>query len=789
MVLEKEQSIINRIDFWLFTFVGLNECNILKPILLFFLFCFSNLTAQSKVIINGFVKDSQKQKIIGAAVLFQTNENLNLHVFTDSIGKFSVVIPSGKVRINVDYPGFENESLELEIKKDTSLFFTLQNSELELKEVIVRNEAKKPSIVAGLGGKLSFNPQKMGNIPSLSGTPDIIKLLQLTPGVQNSGDANGYLYVRGGDPGHNLMLYADAPVYGMAHLLGVFPFYNADHVTEVQFDRNNLNPKYGGRLSSTVYVLPNQSTPKEFSVQGNLGLLSSQITLAVPVSSKTGFFISGRKTYVDEIIGPLLKSDKGNAKNDAEDFKYGFFDSNVTFFTEFSKNSILTIDAFLSGDKFGVNDPKTLMDADLKWSNVLVTPAWRCQLGESTTMKNSLYFTRYENNLLMNEANVQMNVSSYIEDFDYSNSFQYMVKSIPFESGFQYTYHDLLPQKIEIDNLGANVNDKQSTEIKASDVAVFVNAKPRFSDKLTAEFGMRLSYYNSDSKTASFFNFEPRLMLNYFPKKNLSFFASYTRQNQYVNLITASSVGIPTDFWIAASDGIPSQSSNNYSVGCSKIISKQINTCLNAYYRSMKDLIEYPYGLTQFNETTSLKNDILIGDGEAYGLEWMLKKDNGKFNGWISYTLSWSTRQFDGLNNGEEFYSKYDRRHNLALVGTYDFNKKWNVGLSQLFSSGNRFTMPTSWYFMNNTPVREFESYNNAKMPNYIRTDVSVNYSFFKTPKKESILNFSIFNMFNIDNPIYVVFRVNVNGKKINIDTDEKKMYSILPSFSWRFKF
>ncbi|WP_281323245.1 TonB-dependent receptor [Flavobacterium aestivum] len=788
MVLEKEESIANRVGFGFFTFVDHNECNILKRILLFFLFCFSNLIAQSKVVVNGFVKDNQKQKIIGANVSFLTNENLKFHVFTDSIGKYSIEIPVGEVRINVDHLGFEKESLQLEIKKDTSLSFTLMDNELELKEVVVKNEIKRPLSVA-LGGKLSFNPQKMGNIPSLLGTPDIVKLLQLTPGVQNSGDANGYLYVRGGDPGHNLMLYADAPVYGMAHLLGVFPFYNADHITEVQFDRSNLNSKYGGRLSSTVYVLPNQSKPNEFSIQGSLGLLSSQISLSVPIGSKTGFFISGRKTYIDEIVGPLLKSDKGNAKKGKEDFKYGFFDSNLTFITEFSKKNILTINAFLSGDKFGVSDPKVYLNADLKWSNVVVTPTLRSMLSETTIMKNSFYFTRYENGLFMNQSDVQMKVSSYIQDFGYSNSIQYMVKGIPFESGFQYTFHDLLPQKIDVDNLSTIVNDTQTAKIKANDIAVFANAKPKFSDKMSAELGARLSYYTSGSNASSFLRFEPRVVFNYFPKNDLSFFASYTRQNQYVNLITASSVGIPTDFWIAASDGIPSQSSNNYSVGCNKIISKQINTCLNGYYRSMKDLIEYPYGLTQFNETTSLKNDILIGDGEAYGLEWMLKKDNGKFNGWISYTLSWSSRQFDELNNGEVFYSKYDRRHNLVLVGTYDFNKKWNVGLTQLFSSGNRFTMPTSWYFMNNTPIREFGSYNNAQMPNYIRTDVSVNYSFFKTPKKESVLNFSVFNTFNIDNPIYVVLRVTVNGKKISVDTDEKKMYSILPSISWRFKF
>lgn len=755
----------------------------MKPILLFFLFCFSNLIAQSKVIVNGSVKDNNGQNIVGANVSFLTSENLKYNITADSIGSYSIEIPIGSVKVEVSHVGFVNKTLNLDLKKDVSLSIVLEDSNFELKEVVVQNEQKKPLTIS-LGGKLAFNPQKLGDIPSLTGTPDIIKLLQLTPGVQNSGDGNSYIYVRGGDPGHNLMLYSDATVYGMAHLLGIFPFYNADHITEVQFDRTNSNSKSGGRLSSTVSVLPYQIAPKDFSVQGNLGLLSSQVTLAVPITNKSGFYISGRKTYIDEIVGPLLKSSE-----ESEDYRYGFYDGNFTFISEINKKNSLTIDSFLSGDKFSIDDPKTSLNADLKWSNVVISPTWKYLLSDAVTMKNSFFYTRYENDLQMKQTDINIGFSSYIQDLGFSNAVQYYIKNVPFESGFQYTLHDLLPQRFEVTNLATITSKKQAEIIRADNVAVFANAKPKFSDKFSADLGLRLNYYTSNSNTTSYLHFEPRVMFYYFPKKDLSFFAAYTRQNQYINLITASSVGIPTDFWVAASDGIPSQSSNNFSIGSNKVFSKQISTSLNGYYRSMKNLIEYPYGLTQFNETTSLKNDILIGKGEAYGLEWMLKKDNGKFNGWISYTLSWSIRQFDGLNNGEPFYSKYDRRHNLALVGAYDFNKKWNVGLTQLFSSGNRFTMPTSWYFINNTPVREFDSYNNAQMPNYIRTDVSVNYSFFKTSKKESTLNFSIFNTFNISNPIYVVLRVTVNGKKIAVDTDEKHLYSILPSISWRFKF
>lgn len=753
-----------------------------------FLFSISNLLAQSKATVSGFVTDKDGIKIKGVTVNFLSSDNIKYSVSTDSIGNYSKEVSLGFTRINFNHIGFVNKSIDLNLTKDIFLSIVLEENEYELNEVVVQLKEKTP-LTNALGGKLVFNPQKIGNVPTLTGTPDIIRLLQLTPGVQNSGDGNSYIYVRGGDPGHNLMLYSDATVYGMAHLLGIFPFYNADHISEVQFDRTNSNSKFGGRLSSTVSVLPYQKAPKDFSIQGNVGLLASQVTLAVPVSDKTGFYISGRKTYIDEIVGPLLKSNEDNQSKESENFNYKFYDSNFTFISEINSKNSLAIDAFLSGDKFSVDDRVTSLSANLKWNNVLVTPTWKYFLSDGLSIKNSFFYSRYENDLQMKQTDVNIGFSSYIQDFGFTNAVQFYFKTIPFESGFQFTIHDLMPQKFVLTNLGTVASDSQEAIIRANTGAVFVNAKPKFSENISADLGFRLSYYTSDSNTTSYLHFEPRVMLYYFPKKDLSFFAAYTRQNQNVTLITASSVGIPTDFWVAASDGIPSQSSNNFSIGSNKVFSKKISTSLNGYYRLMKDLIEYPYGLTQFNETTSLKNDILTGDGEAYGLEWMLKKDNGKFNGWISYTLSWSERQFNELNNGETFYSKYDRRHNLALVGTYDFNKKWNVGLTQLFSSGNRFTMPTSWYFVNNTPVREFDSYNNAQMPNYIRTDISINYSFFKSAKKESILNLSVFNTLNISNPIYVVLRVDVNGKKIIVDTDEKQLYSILPSISWRFKF
>lgn len=758
----------------------------LKSIIFFFLCCLSGLFAQTKAVITGNIKSSENENLGGINISFTVN-NLHYSTITDTLGHFSESIALGKINMTVNPAGYIQKDLFFDLVKDTVISIVLEKDISFLKEVVIDNDNKK-GIKTLSGGKLVFNLKELSSVPTLLGTTDIIKLLQLTPGVQNSGDANGYLYVRGGDPGHNAILYDGTPVYGMSHLLGVFPFYNTDHIKEVEFDKSSSNSKYGGRLSSTTLLVPFKKVPSEFAVQGNLGILASQLTLSVPLTGKSGFYISGRKTYIDEVVGPFIKA--GSENNDVQDMKYGFSDANMTFVSRLSENNLFSVAAFVSGDELKIKDDNLILKTNLKWSNFTVSPTLATTISPDVNMTNSVYFSHYSNDLQMEQATIQFGVSSYVKDFGFNNSVRYSFKNIVFESGLQYVYHNLQPQKVNVENLTDANNSTRNNKINANEAAVFTTIKPKLTDHLNAELGLRINYYTS-GKADSYLHFQPRVLLNYIANDRYSFYASYNRQYQYLSLITTSSVGIPTDFWIASSNGIKPQSSNEFSVGSAQNISKNIVSSFGGFYRSMKDLLEYPYGVTQFNETTTLENDLLRGKGKAYGLEMMLRKNNGKLNGWLSYTLSWSDRNFDGLNNGNTYFAKYDRRHNLSLVGMYDLNTKWNFGLTQIFSSGSRFTMPTSWYFVNNNPVKEYSEYNNAQMPNYIRTDLSVNYFFLKTNKKESALNFSIYNTFNIENPVYVVLNVQVNEDKssVIVKQEKKVLYRILPSISWRFKF
>ncbi|WJS96396.1 TonB-dependent receptor [Flavobacterium johnsoniae] len=754
-----------------------------KSAIIFFLLCFSNIFAQSDVRITGIITSSDNQKLARASVSLEINKK-HFYTVADSSGSFSEVIPSGNLVIRITHSDFLPKTLYCNVIKDTLISIFLEKDVSELKEVIVPN-GKKSAIKTLSAGKLSLNLKELNAVPTVLGTTDVIKLLQLMPGVQNSGDANGYLYVRGGDPGHNAILYNEAPIYGMSHLLGIFPFYNTDHIKDVEFDKSSSNPKYGGRLSSTTLLNTNKKVPSEFSIQGNAGVLASQLTLAVPLNDKAGFYLSGRKTYIDEVMGPMLKS---GSNNDVQNMKYGFSDANFTFLFQISKNNLLSLNGFVSGDELKIKDGNLALKTDLKWSNFTVSPSLNTVFSPKVSMSNSFYFSQYSNKLNMEQATIQFGVSSFVKDFGFTNSIKFSIGNIPFESGLQYVYHDLQPQKVNVENLTTADNYSQRT-ISANEAAIFVSANPKLFEKITADLGLRINYYNA--KSDSYLHFQPRMVLNYYANENYSFYVSYNRQYQYLSLITTSSVGIPTDFWIASSDGIKPQSSNEFSIGSNQNITRQFSSSFGGFYRSMKNLLEYPYGITQFNEITTLKNDLYVGEGKAYGFELMLKKNSGKFSGWLSYTLSWSDRNFDELNGGKTYFAKYDRRHNLSVVGMYDLNAKWNFGITQIFGSGNRFTMPTSWYFINNNPVKEYSGYNNAQMPNYIRTDLSANYYFVKTSKKESALNFSIYNTFNISNPIYVVLdvEVNENKDKVVVKQEEKVLYRILPSVSWRFKF
>lgn len=642
-------------------------------------------------------------------------------------------------------------------------------------------------------GKIHINTGKLSQVPSILGVPDVIRVLQLMPGVQNSGESNGYLYVRGADPGHNLMLYNDAPVYGMSHLLGIFPFYNTDHINRVIFDKSNTNAAHGNRLSATLQVTSPNSIPEKLTVKGNVGLLASQLSLEIPVNDKTAIYVSGRQTYIDQIIIPILDERRVVKKGDSvEKLTYSFTDANFAFITKPNAKHTFSLNAFFSKDRFGLKEKNMLLDADIDWGNYTASAAWKWFINYNMRFKQTVYYSQYNNDIKGTQASIVLKTKSRVTDWGAKSTLEFDLFDVPFETGIQLSNYKVRPQEISSNQLN-NEQFKSSNHTETAwQAAAFLQAKPQITESLYADLGIRFNYYqNTEAGSKKYFHPEPHVSLHYEPEAKLKHFIAYSRRNQYLNLFMTSSVGFPTDFWVTASKDVPAQSANNFSLGSVYKPASELELSASLFYSQLSNLIEYPYTILNFNEITTLGNDIQIGKGRSYGLEFMLRK-SGRLSGWVSYTLSRSERKFSEINDNETFPAKFDRRHNLSVVASYQLSPRWSIGGTQVYTSGSRFTVPTSWYFINNNPVKEYDKLNNAQMPDYIRTDISVDYFLVKTASKESALNLSVYNMFAVNNPIYVILDVDAtkgSTKDIKTTTRYKRLYSILPSIGWRFKF
>jgi outer membrane receptor for ferrienterochelin and colicin len=616
------------------------------------------------------------------------------------------------------------------------------------------------------------------------GDVDLLKLLELTPGVQNPGDANTHMYIRGGDPGQNLLLYDGVPLYTPGHLLGFFPLFNAGHIASLEMSKTGTNARYGGRLSSVIDVKTKKTLPEKASIEGNTGLLASQASLQFPLNNKFGLYLSGRTTYIELLMQPLLNATVNrNAKNKVEELDYRFYDANITLLGQLSPQDKLSIDAFIGKDNFNITDVDFLLNGTLKWKNTLLSALWERQIDERC-FSQQIYLSEYANQLSMNQAKMNIDIQSGIQDAGYKNKYSFFIRNIPFETGLQYTFHKIQPQNYKIVNLAQQYHPDTSALLEAQDAAAYLTSTFSIIPRLTAEWGMR---YNLFYHNRLFQSIEPRLALRYRLQESVVLRINYSRQNQYLHLLNASSVGIPLDFWTVASSHSRPQSGDEFSAGYFQSFDND-NWELSGeiYYRALNRVKEYNMVIIN-GQTDSYTNYILSGDGQAYGLEMILKKNYGKLTGWMSYTLGRSERSFDAINQGKTFPAQFDRRHDLSIAASYSFNKKWDASLVYLYATGNAYTLPSSWYFINSTPVKEYGDYNSARMPAYNRTDLSVNYYY----RKNNSLNFSIYNLFMINNPIYIFMNVKQNEDTGNlaIDVKRKKLYTIVPSVSWHFKF
>lgn len=779
--------------------------------LLFSSFSFAN--GQNQVRLVGKVIDKTTGQPIENVVIFIES---TIKTTTNKTGSFLSLLKPGAYDFHTKHLAYEDSQFTHHITNDTTIHIELSPITRQLKESTVTNTKSRKSISGLSGGGLNLNMEELKSLPKFMGTNDPLRILQLTPGVQTTAEGNAGIFVRGGEPGHNLILWNEAPIYNASHLLGLFSVFNTGHIGSFKLHKSNIQADYGGRLSSLIEVQSPDAIPTKISVSGDIGLISSQATLTVPVGKKSALYLSGRRTYVGLTLKPLIRKIEGN-KEDKMPFDYDFQDYNATFVTTPSPKDKITLNAYWGRDKLNIEDPEHLLRAKINWWNLASSLSWERQWQTNLSTKNTIFMSRYENNLNIRQGSLSARMPSYIQDGGFRSRLTYNIKGVTFNTGIEYTNHTISPQTpfMEISNtiLGNSATQLYHTH----EASIFLSSRFPIVRYISAEVGLRYAFnfqtgpyddrtYNNLGQIVHSEHWEkgeiigfrhrpePRISVRYTPDGNNSVQISYNRQEQFISLVSISGVGLPTDFWVPASKNIPAQTGDNFSLGYFRsLFNNDYEFSTEAYYRKMDNQMEFKSTLFDlFNQQYILEQSINYGRGQAYGAEFMFKKNTGKFSGWFSYTLGWSKRFFPAIMDGKAFPAKHDRRHDLSLVATYKLNEKWDFSSVFVYATGNAFTLPKSIYMMGGNIVKEYGKYNGARMPAYQRLDISVNYWFFKNKERESGINFSIYNLYRHINPIYTFIIAKPDKwveNQISIKRRNKQLYDIIPSISWTFKF
>lgn len=799
----------------------------LKIITVTLLFLLSlSLNAQN-FIISGFVRDKATGESLINANIYEKGSLTG--TISNEYGFYSLSLKNQKNIVVFSFVGYEKQEMEINLIADTSLTIEL-NLLSELEEVkIYGNEGSKISRTQM--SMVEIQTTTLKKIPVLLGEPDVLKVIQLLPGVQSGAEGTSGIYVRGGGPDQNLFLLDGVPVYNASHLFGFFSVFNPSAVKTVKLYKGGFPARFGGRLSSVVDIRMKEGNMKEFKGDFSIGLISSRFSLEGPiVKDKTSFIVSGRRTYIDLLALPVMKAINKNTKGSDIVGGYFFYDFNAKINHKFSDKSRLYFSSYLGLDKAYTKEERYYVDehirydntskAGLKWGNLTNALRWNYvynpKLFSNVTLTHSNYnFNISEESLIVNtkENKRVENIFEYYSgitdltakiDFDYFPTARHSIKF-----GIGNTYHTFKPgvnhyKNIDEENTTASSDTTYGNNtINANEIRLYAEDIFDISKRFKANLGVHFSLFNVQGKTYT--SVEPRVSLRFLGSEKWSLKASYAKMSQYIHLLTTSTISLPTDLWLPATKNVKPQTSHQFAFGGFYSFPKGFDLSVEMFYKTMDNLMEYKEGASFTGIGSNWESKIEVGKGWAYGVEIMLEKNIGKTTGWIGYTWSKSDRQFENLNFGEIFPAKYDRRHDISVVLTHKFSDRVDIGATWVFGTGNSTTLAFQKYSADNISSRgwydnEIEYYggrNNFRMPNYHRLDIGVN---FHKKKKRGVRtwSFGAYNIYSRQNPFYLYWGqdtedgYNADGWYFQNSKPALKQVSLfpfIPSVSYSFKF
>ncbi|RMG26849.1 MAG: TonB-dependent receptor [Bacteroidetes bacterium] len=749
--------------------------------------------AQQSVTLSGYVKVAESgESLIGATV---AAPQLGLGTYTNAYGFYTLNLPllTDSIRVQYRYVGFEKKDTLLLLSRDTKLNIELRSSELTLEEVeIVANSyAEQVNSTEMSVSRISMGEAKM--LPALFGEVDIIKSLQLKPGVSAGSEGSSGIFVRGGGPDQNLVLLDGSTVYNPSHLFGFFSTFNSDAVKDVKLHKGGFPAEYGGRLSSVIDVKMNEGNKKKFAATGGLGLIASRLTLEGPLKKdKASFMLSGRRTYVDIFTRLINKANEDNPDFDLIP-DYFFYDLNAKTNYELGENDQLFLSGYLGRDQFNFDDGQ--FNFQFFWGNSNVNFRWNHIFGPRMFMNTTTSFSDYRYEIANRFDVFSFRLGSQIRDYSLRADVAYLPNnrhSIRF--GAQGIYHRFIVGRLQ----GGAADDTTfsfsgGSTFYASELGAYLSDDIELNKRTRVHLGLRWSGFNH--KNTFYQGLEPRFSIRYSLGENMSLKASYARMQQYLHLVSSSGAALPTDVWYPSTAGVRPQRSDQLAAGLNLMLGKSFLLSNEVYYKWLKRQIDFKDGANLF-VNNELETEFVFGDGWSYGNELYLEKKDGRLRGWLGYTLSWSWRRFDAISEGRKFPPRNDKRHDISLVLMYDLNARLSLSMAWEYRSGNAISLPKGRFVMlgpeGGVPVVVpiFTERNGFRMPPYHKMDVGLVWKFF--PKwGKSDLTFSVYNAYNRRNPYFIFFETKTDENEVPIAFQARQvaLFPAIPSITYNFRF
>ncbi len=761
--------------------------------------CFSTLAiAQQTYSVSGTVKDKKNgELLIGVSV--KVSEDPTINVTANEYGFYSLSLPAGTYTVIISNPGYKDFEQQIKVDQNMKLDLPLIPQEAETKaidEVVVTAVKKDKNLTSAQMGAETLNIKNIEKLPVLFGEKDVMKTIQLLPGIKSNGEGSSGFSVRGGATDQNLILLDEAPVYNASHLLGFFSTFNSDALKDASIIKGNSPAQYGGRLSSVLDVKMKDGNNKDYNLNGGIGLISSRLSVEGPIQKeKSSFIVSGRRTYADL----FLKTNK-----DYKDNKLYFYDLNLKANYQINENNRIYLSGYFGRDVLGLGDT-----FNTDWGNTTATLRWNSIISSKLFSNTSFIYSNYDYKISLKNDDTVFDLNSKIRDWNLKQDFTWFAgnkHSVRF--GLQSIYHTLTPSSAS----GTTVSSFPRNPRYSWENAVYINDDFKATEKLTINYGVRLATFSvlggdtfntyengvlTDSKFLekgkfgkTYVNPEPRISANYRINEVSSVKGGYSRNTQNLHLLSNSNSGNPTDQWIGSSYTVKPEIADQISMGYSRNFNNN-NYELNAevYYKSMKNQIDFKNGAQiGFDAGSDVESELLFGKGRAYGLELIAKKKSGKLTGWISYTLSKTERKINGINNNEWYNARMDKTHDLSIVATYQLNPKWSFSGLFVYSTGNAVTFPTGKYELNGQTIFQYSNRNADRMPAYHRMDLSATYEPSSNKRFRGSWTFGIYNLYGRENAYTINFEDNPD-RPGTTRAMQTSLFRWVPNITYNFKF